>query len=204
MGKPNNQFELAARQAAERIEAARATAEQLSLLPAEPETDGVLPGTASGGRGKGKATSQLREWLAAKGYRMPEDVLARIAGLTSTEGPMLQAMAEAEQVLAWAHGSGGGSAAQRLGVFMQLYSAKLRALDALLPYGLAKVTPDVAVTQAVQVVMPGAVAPQAVPVGPDHARDVTPQAGRIAPPPMPWEIEQNQGLGDVDGKGSDA
>lgn len=198
MAKANNQFQKAASAAAERIQRAREAGEQLSLLPAEPSVEGIVGGA---GRGKGKATSQLREWLAAKGYRMPEDVLARIAGLTSADGPILEAMAEAEQVLAWVHGQGGGSAAQRLGLFMQLYTAKLRALDALLPYGLAKVTPDVAVTQAVQVVVQGGQAPvQAA----DRARDVTPKGGDLAPPPMPWEIVENQGLADAPLPHSDA
>lgn len=203
MAKAKNGWEVAAAAAAARIEAAHAVGEQLNLLPTEPPTDAVVAGV--GGRGRGKSTQgQLRDWLSAKGYRMPEDVLAKVAGLTTREGALVEAMAEAEQVLAWAHGPGGGSPAQRLGVFMSLYAAKVRALDALLPYGLAKVTPDAGGMVVNQIVMPGAQVPQVTPDAAQTARDITPQPRRMAPPPMPHEIQQNQGLADPVSNGSDA
>lgn len=196
MAKPDSKFDDLARDAAQRIEAAAAAGEQFSFLPDEP-----APGdTARAKRGKGKATSQLRDWCATRGLRMPEDVLIEMAGMASTEDVFLTAMARTEQVLAWAQAGAHGykaspsapSLAQRLATFQFVFTAQLRAAEALLPYGLGKVTPDVAVTQAVQVVMPGAVAPQAVPAGPDRARDITPQQRRIAPPPMPGQIVENQ------------
>lgn len=199
MPQPNSQFEAQAREAAERIEAARAAGQQLTFLPDE----AGAPGQGSRPpRGKGKATSQMREWLAAKGYRLPEDALAELAGLASREDVFLAAMARTEQVLAWAE-SGAVSVkgtpavqtmAQRLATFQFVMTASLRAAEALLPYGLAKVTPDEAPAQAVQIVVQGgAVAAR----GPDQARDVTPQPRRMAPPPMPGEILQNQGVADA-------
>jgi hypothetical protein len=43
---------------------------------------------------------------AAQGYRMPEDVLAEIAGLNTHEDLLKAAMVKAELVMAWAHGGG--------------------------------------------------------------------------------------------------
>lgn len=207
MAKPDSKFDDLARDAAERIEAAAAAGEQFSFLP-----DESAPGdTARAKRGKGKATSQLRDWCAARGLRMPEDVLIEMAGMASTEDVFLTAMARTEQVLAWAQAGAHGykaspaapSLAQRLATFQFVFTAQLRAAEALLPYGLGKVTPDVAVTQAVQVVMPGAVAPQVAPAGPDRARDITPQARRIAPPPMPGQIVENQQVSAAENPGAD-
>lgn len=198
MAKPNSQFDALARDAAERIEAARAAGEQLTFLPAEPVAD--LSDRAK--RGKGKATSQLRDWAAAKGLRMPEDVLVEMAGMASTEDVFVTAMARTEMVLAWAQDGATGykgspvapSMSQRLAAFQFVFSAQIRAAEALLPYGLGKVTPDVAVTAPVQVfVAPGAAVQQAG-QGPDQARDVTPKPQRLRPPPMPHEIKQNQGV----------
>lgn len=198
MAGPNSKFDELARDAAERIEAAKAAGEQFTFLPDEP-----APGdTAKAKRGKGKATSMLRDWCAARGLRMPEDVLIEMAGMASTEDAFVTAMARTEQLLAWAQGGATGykgapvapSMAQRLDAFKFVFTASLRAAEALLPYGLGKVTPDVVAPVAVQVVMPGAAAPQPAPRGPETARDVTPRPGRIAPPPMPHQIEQNQQL----------
>ncbi|AZB54448.1 hypothetical protein EBL89_03590 [Cereibacter sphaeroides] len=190
MAKAKNQFERTAAEAAARIDQARAAGEQLELLPPEPDTAQMLTEAEGTGRGKGKATSQLRAFLARKGLRMPEDVLAEMAGLASSDDAFVVAMKRTEQVLVWAHGHDRGSGKERLALFMQIYAAQLRALDALLPYGLAKVTPDMNVQQAVQVVvMPGGSAPADRAA---QARDVSPQARRMAPPPMPGQIEQNQ------------
>jgi hypothetical protein len=94
------QFAELAAQAARNIEVARSAGEQMSFLidplPAPPSEGGRPP------RGKGKVTSQLRDWCAAKGYRMPEDVLIQMAGMASTEDVFLWAMQRTEQVLAWA------------------------------------------------------------------------------------------------------
>lgn len=198
-------FDDMARDAARSIDAARAAGEQLDLLPDEPVVDEAVA-DAQGGRaprGKGKATSMMRDYLAARGWRLPEQVLGEMAGLSSREDVFLYAMQRAEQVLAWAEEGAVGykgapaapSTAQRLDVFRTIYATAVRAAEALLPYGLAKVTPDEAPPAAVQVmVMPGG---SAQPVqGAAVARDVTPRPGRLAPPPLPHEIQQNQGLAD--------
>lgn len=197
MAKPNSKFDELARDAAERIEAARAAGQQLTFLPDEPGPQD----SERAKRGKGKATSQLRDWCAAKGLRMPEDVLVEMAGMSSTEDAFVTAMAKAEQVLAWAEAGATGykgspaspSMAQRVAMFQMVYTAQLRAAEALLPYGLGKVTPDGAVTPPVQVfVAPGGAAQ--VQQGPEAARDVTPKTPRLAPPPLPHEIQQKQGV----------
>lgn len=193
-----SQFDELARDAAQRIEDARAAGEQLTFLPDEP-APGALAARAP--RGKGKVTSQLRDWCAAKGLRMPEDVLIEMAGMASTEDAFLTAMARTEQLLAWAEAGGTDykgapvkpSMGQRLAAFQFVYTAQLRAAEALLPYGLGKVTPDAPAVLPVPVFV---AAPQGQAPGRpgDQARDVTPQAGRIGPPPMPTRGQGNQGL----------
>lgn len=201
-----------ARDAAQRIEEARAAGEQLTFLPDEP-----APGAAGGRppRGKGKITSQLRDWCAAKGLRMPEDVLIEMAGMASTEDAFLTAMARTEQLLAWAQAGATGykgapiepSMAQRLAAFQFVYTAQLRAAEALLPYGLGKVTPDAAppVLVPVMVAAPRGEAPSRPG---DQARDVTPDPRRIGPPPMPVKVpmqgQGNQALSEAAPVQSDA
>ena len=188
MAKADNQFQRMASEAAGRIEGARAAGEQLQLLPAEPDL-GALVDTRPGGRGKGKSVSQLRDWLALRGYRMPEDALAEMAGLATSEDAFTVAMMRTEQVMLWAYGHAQHKGDKRLAVFMQIFSAQLRAADALLPYGLGKVQPDAAPPAAVQVNVIGGTVQE-----PAQARDVTPRAGRIAPPPLPHEMQRNQGV----------
>lgn len=209
MVRPNTQFEGLARDAAERIEQARAQGEQLTFLPDEPQPDkgGRTP------RGKGKATSQMREWLAAKGFRMPEDVLAEMAGLNSREDIFLTAMTITERMLGWAESGGRdvvqvikdgvliekaldnrATTGQRLEAFKFAYTAALRAAEGMLPYGLAKVTPDEAPQVPVQIVVQGGAT---VRQGPEQARDVTPGPRRMAPPPMPSEMQRFQGVADA-------
>jgi hypothetical protein len=192
MGGLANSFQELARNAAERLDRARAVGDQLELLPAEPIEGGE---GKAGGRGKGKAVSQLRAMLAAKGFRLPEDQLARIAGLDSAEDAVLAAMHKAERVIAWAYPAGvEPKAEQRVGIFLQMYAAQVRAAEALLPYGLAKVTPDAAPVVPVQVVFNQAPqGAQAVPA----MRNVTPPVPELAPPPMPWEMQQNQAVADA-------
>lgn len=193
MAKGNTFQEMAA-EAVERIEDARAMGAQLTFLP-----DEAQPGESDRAkRGKGKAQSQLRDWLAARGMRLPEAVLVEMAGMASTEDAFTTAMARTEQVLAWAEaGDKGGrlaSLTMRLDTFRFVYTAALRAAEALLPYGLAKVTPDQGNTVVNTIIMPGAQAPAAPVDRASGARDITPQPRKMAPPPMPHEIEQNQGL----------
>lgn len=193
MAKAENQWQAEAAAAAKRIDAARDLG-QLSLFPGDA---GAEDGEGEGGtgRGKGKALSKLRDLLAARGLRMPEDVLANVAALDDPEGPVMAALKKAEAVAMAIYGHGQAPAKVRLDLFNQFYAQSVRALDALLPYGLAKVTPDMQVAQAVQVVvMPGGQGQQ-VAQGADLARDVTPKAPRMAPPPLPGQIQQNQALG---------
>ncbi len=206
-----NSFEQLAADAAQNIEDARKAGQQLTFLPDEP-----APGDSDRAkRGKGKATSQLRDWCAARGFRMPEDVLVEMAGMATGDDAFIAALARTEQVLAWATAGArkvgyvfdrdlGGlreqeldtsaTMAQRLAAFQFVFTAQLRAVEAMLPYGLAKLSGDPAPVNVTQIIMPGPQsAPQpAAPRGPDQARDVTPQARRIGPPPMPHEIQQNQ------------
>lgn len=194
-------YEEMAKAAARNIEAARAAGEQLNFLtdPGEvavPEAEG----SGRAPRGKGKAQAQLREYLAARGMRLPEAQLAEIAGLTSRDDVFLWAMQRADQVMAWAEAGatpaagapGKATLGQRLQTFQVVFTAAVRAAEALLPYGLGKITPEETAPPAVQVmVMPGARAVVAG-QGPDQARDVTPKPGRLAPPPLPHEMQQNQ------------
>jgi hypothetical protein len=203
-----NSFETLARDAVGRIEEARAAGEQLTFLPDEPQPDD----SERAKRGKGRATSQLRDYLGARGLRLPEEVLAEMAGIASTEDAFVTAMARTEQLLAWAQSGAVGykeqpvapSMSQRLAAFQFVFTAQLRSAEALLPYGLAKITPDVAIQQAVQVVVVGGGSPAQAAKGPDQARDVTPQARRIAPPPMPGQIVQNQQVSEAGLTASDA
>lgn len=199
MARPNDKFEQLARDAADRIEASRDLQQQLSLLPDEaPATDG---GDARRTRGAGKAMSQMREWMASRGLRLPEEVLTEMAGLDRPEHAFTSTMAEAEQLLAWAQsgavGVKGAPAVQtmsaRLATFQQLYAMKLRAADALMPYGAPKATPDVNQTNVTQIIVPGPTAPPIEPARlAELATDQVPGARRIGPPPMPHQIKQNQ------------
>lgn len=166
----------------------------------------------------------MRNWLAARGMRMPEDVLTEMAGMASSDDAFLTAMARTEQILAWASSGAAEIAeyvdaegqiqsralrrdptlAMRLATFQFVYTAQLRAAEALVPYGLAKVTPDAGNTVVNQIIMPGATAPAVPADRAAAARDITPQARRMAPPPMPHEIKQNQGLGEKAFANSDA
>lgn len=202
MAKPNNQWERDAREMAERIERQREIGEQLTFLPDEqPEGEG------GAGRPKGaknKASTQLRDWLAAQGMRMPEDVLTEIAGLRSRDDAITLAMVRAERILDFAADGklakisanepklAWSIAAKRLEVFSQQYTIILRALEAVMPYTAAKATPDIALTQnTTTIVLPGG-APARPVQGGDQARDVTPKPRRIGPPPMPHEMQKKQ------------
>lgn len=207
------QYEKLAREAVERVEKDAQLQEQLSLLPDEVEAELVEDG--KGTRGKGKALSQMREYLAAKGYRFPEEVLAQIAGLTQGGDTLSVAMAEAERILAWAADGAAKerrdgkdvdarpTLGQRLATLQQVRTAQLRAADALMPYGAPKASPDGA---------PGVVVPIHVNPAPSDpasgARDVTPQPvkidGRMMPADVAHEMQQKQGVSDGDPAQSDA
>ena len=202
MASPNSQFEALARDAAERIEASREMQQQLTLLPDEQADQG---GEARRGRGAGKAMSQMRDWLAARGLRLPEEVLAEMAGLQHRDDVILATMADAERILTWAQDGAvsakGNPAVQtmtaRLNTFMQLWAMRLRAADALMPYGAPKATPDTAPVNVTQIVVAGGQqAPQQTVQVIDQARDVTPGSRRIGPPPMPHQIQHYQSVSD--------
>ncbi|HMO07043.1 MAG TPA: hypothetical protein PKD10_05265, partial [Paracoccaceae bacterium] len=168
--------EAEAQAAAERLDRAREAGQQLTLFGQA--ATGVDEARRT--RGQGKASSQLRRWLAAQGFAQPEDRLARMAGLEGGDDPILSAMADAERILAWAFDQEvpegfqpkRPTPAQRLDVLTMRLSEMRRAAEALMPYGLAKVTPDVAAPPAVQVVvMPGGPSqgPSQGPAGPAAA-----------------------------------
>jgi len=167
-----------------------AEGEQMGLFGPEGEAIPPVERRAGPGRPAGsgnKLKAKLREMMALRGYRDPAEQLAMLAGL---DRPDLHPLAYAAQI------------AEQTGEDLAAVLREMRqAAGELMPYWHAKITPDVAVQAAVQVVMPGAVAPAA---GPATARDVTPQPGRIAPPPMPHQTQQNQTLSDAAPDAADA
>lgn len=190
-----------AARAAERLDAAAAVGEQFDLLaaPASPANPADIvradgKGAAGAGRPKGSANkrdSRLRQMLAARGYRMPEDVLAEMAGLSDRAGRsgMELAMARVEQIEAW---SGGRTPPrERRALLVSVMREQRMAAGDLLPYGLAKMTPDTTVNiAAAQILMPGASA-QGAPG--DGARVIEGRAAsNFAPPPLPGRTEQYQ------------
>jgi hypothetical protein len=196
-------FEVKAREAAARLDGAASVGRQLSLLPAEAspadpaELERRGPGRPPGARNK--RTSKLRQMLAARGFRMPEDVLAEVAGLSSRETAVELAMQRAEQVLLWAFPDAEASGGQRLAVFLAVFKEQTSAAVAMLPYGLEKMTPDAgAQATATVLVMPGAGRPG------DGARVIEGSAvPGYGPPPLPMKVVQDQELADGAARGSD-
>lgn len=194
------------REAARRLDAAQEVGRQLSLLPVEasPADPAELP--AGPGRPKGsrnRRTSKLRQMLAAKGMRMPEDVVAETAGLNARVSGVELAMQRAEQVAAWltrfpvgtdkngdTYGAGKTlSRSQMEGLFLAIYREQGDAAAALLPYGLERLTPESGPVIAPTVIM----LPQGGQPG-DQARVIEGRSSDMAPPPRPHEIERNQQL----------
>jgi hypothetical protein len=222
MPKPDHQWQEEARQAAERIERQRDLGQQLTLLPDE-RPEGV-PAEAEQvdtpqqvGRPKGaknKGSSQLRDWLAARGMRMPEDVIAEVAGLRTRDDAITLAMRRTEQILAWAHDGAAkeektptsATAAQRLRVFEGQYATILRAAEAVLPYVAAKAAGNEDSRAPVFVVMPGAQSAPADPAA--SARNVTPQPTRnpnwMMPADVAAENERKQQLSETENGNLDA
>ncbi|MFK5997854.1 MAG: hypothetical protein QM492_07070 [Rhodobacterales bacterium] len=216
MVKVKNQYEKKAREAAKRLDRARASGDQLSFLPDEVVPDDVAAKTGAVGRPPGarnKVSSQMRDFLISKGYDAPEHALAQMAGLASRDDAILTAMQATERLLAWA-GDGkyqtimkegksvrtkqpwSASPDKMLAVFMQIYTIQLRALDALLPYIGAKVTPDVVNNNTNQII-----------IGMSHppAPGATGQDRKSGPPPQrKKKTEQNQDVIDADVIHSDA
>lgn len=203
MARPDNRYDELARDAADRLSRDRSAVEQLTMLPDERAEADQAPARRT--RGKAKAASQMAEWLAANGYRLPQETLAQLATLRGGETVLDAAKRETEAVLLWAFD---GSAtrptpAQRLATFQGICATRLRAAEALLPYVAPKVTPDLVQQIQTTLLVPVPAAPQPAAPGAGPMRDVTPIARRIAPPPMPHQIEQNQGLSDEPDPASD-
>jgi hypothetical protein len=209
------EWETLARQAAERIEAQARMGEQLSFLDDQGDDQDNDQGDdqdKKAGRPKGaknKNTSQMRDFLAAKGFRMPEDVIAEVAALNSRDDAITLAMARTERILAWAYdrahigrkAAPKATPAMRLDVFKGQYSMILRAAEALAPYVAAKATPDVQVNDNRTFVLPAA--PEARRDPAQLARDVTPPSLRMMPADVAYEIEQNQTLSDTQSDGAE-
>lgn len=219
MAKARNLFEVQAREAAARIDRDRELAEQLSFLPepAEPAVPAPAARDAAGkrtGRPPGspnKGSSQLRQWLAEQGYTLPEAQLAQIAGLAGGGDVVGETIARAERVIAWMLDGAELSGTERrkaltalkVDMFKFLFAHARQAAEALLPYGTPKAAPDVAVQQNVTFVVPTAPAAPGRPG--DGARVVNPvPGGRMAPPPLPGEMQQDQSLSEGAPNGSDA
>ncbi|KRS15648.1 hypothetical protein [Roseovarius indicus] len=222
MPKADHQWQKEAREAAERIERQRDMGHQLTFLPDE-RPEGV-PGEAEQvdapqqiGRPKGaknKGSSQLREWLASKGCRMPEDVVAEVAGLRSRDDAITLAMERTERILAWAYDGAAkvkgspdkATPTQRLSVFEGQYATILRAAEAILPYVAAKAAGNEDSRPPVFVVMPGAQSAPADPAA--SARNVTPQPARnpnwMMPADVAAENERKQQLSETENGNSDA
>lgn len=218
MAKPNNQWQELAREAAERIDRDHAQGEQLALLPdemPEPADDGAEARGAGRPKGaKNKVSTQMRDYLVARGCRLPEDVLVEIAGLNTRHDVVALAMRQTERLLGWAfdgayvHAQSApkATAAMRLDVFRQQYTMILRAAEALMPYMAAKASPDVAVNQTTNVIMP------AQPTRPadqaSGARDITPQdrqiPHRMVPADVLEEMQKKQEVTNSDPENSDA
>lgn len=188
--------------AARRVEAARETGAQLGLFgpeggpaPALIEEEARGPGRPAGTRNKVK--SELRRWLGSRGMRMPEQQLASLALMDAAGGPFEAAMARAEELIAWGGGLPKGMG--RVGLALELLRLARASAEAMLPYGLAKMTPDAVLAQQnVQIVMPS---PAAAPAGSGQVVELA--ARRIAPPPLPKEIEAEQGVGAAAAAASD-
>lgn len=193
------------RAAAERLEAAEAVGQQLSPLAVEasPADPAELPAPAGPGRPTGsrnRRTSQLRQMLAAKGMRMPEDVVAETAGLNARVSGAELVITRAEQVATWLRrfpvGTKEGAAVgvgeqltrgQMEGLFLAIYREQGDAAAALLPYGLERLTPDAAAVVAPTMI----VLPQGGQAG-DQARVIDGSSSVIAPPPRPSEMQRIQ------------
>ena len=214
MAKARNLFEVQAREAAERIDRDRALAEQLSFLP-DPVEPAAPAAREAGGKRTGrppgspnKGSSQLRQWLAEQGYTLPEEQLAQIAGLAGAGDVVGETIARAERVIAWMLDGAELSGTERrkaltalkVDMFKFLFAHARQAAEALLPYGTPKASPDVVQNTQVNVIVPAA------PGRPgDGARVVSPvSGGRMAPPPLPCEMQQDQALSESDPDGSDA
>lgn len=218
MAKAKNSFEVLARDAATRIDQARVMGEQLTFLGDEAGAPVVDTVDRKSGRpvgAKNKGSSELRKWLASEGYRMPEDMLAQMAGLNSRDPAIVVAMQQTEQVLTWAFADAkeqGGAwdgkpilptPAQKLQMFNTLYTILLRAADALLPYIAAKASTDGPAQLAVQINVP-LMPSQPADAGANATVINGSKAGRMMPANVRWKMQQDQQVSESAVKNSDA
>lgn len=213
-------YEAMAKEAAARIDRDRERGQQLSLLPDEADDQGDQGRSGrSRERGVGRAQSQMREYLAARGFRFPEEVLAELAGLNSQDDVVTRCMVQAERMLIWAaegaddrvgqgqserkrRQSGEFTPMQRVEAFKLFYMAALRGAEALMPYGAAKVSTETAPPQRHPVVMPQAPSPAAQ-LGAERPALVPLAAPRMVPADVRHERQQNQQVIDAEIASSD-
>lgn len=110
-----------AAEAARRVERAREVGDQLSLFG--PPAPMPAPGEGEAGEGgkrigrppgaRNKVKAQLRELMAAQGWRDPAQQLAYLAGLNSREDPYLVALGRAEALVASSEDGEGEGALER-------------------------------------------------------------------------------------------
>lgn len=206
MSGADNQFQKMAADAAERLQQDRELQQQLTMLPDDVPAEVEPEEPAKVGRpagSKNKVSNQMREWLAHRGYRLPEEVLGQMLGQAGGDTDLMaETFRDVERLMAWAVGGASvtkwdasaqrhvatgetphPTLGQRLETFQRLYAQKLRAAEALLPYGAPKASPDTAQPGRTVVVVPVAAegsrpAPQ----------DVTPQAGDLPA----WQVAANR------------
>jgi hypothetical protein len=225
MAGPDSEVKGLAQAAAERIARDDELRRQLTLLPDEvPERveEGEARGPGRPKGAKGKVSSQVRDWLAHRGYRMPEEVLGEMLGMARGDTDLMaEAMIEAERVLAWAgdgarnviwngtrhvelEGPWQATPEQRLEVFKGIYAMKLRAAEALLPFGAPKASPEAGgggTTVVMMPVMPGQQAPRDVTPGPAQAAGMAPWEAARARRAARTGTEQDQWLSDAEDPG---
>lgn len=118
-------------------------------------------------------------------------MLAEVGGLASQHDAFATAMQRVDQLEAFCGMS--MTPAQRLGAFMQIFAAQIRASEAILPYVHGKV--DKPAPAQMGVLITTAPAVQARPGDGARLVDHAPQgveAVRWSPPPMPGKTVQNQ------------
>ncbi|MEO1637759.1 MAG: hypothetical protein AAFU41_00760 [Pseudomonadota bacterium] len=220
MPSKDDQFVKLAAEAAERIDRQVELGQQLTLLPDAPVPEAVDRKAGRPAGAKNKGSSQMREWLASRGYQMPEDVLVQMAGMASSHDVFTFAMVQAERMLSWAgdgaknviwagpadghkvlDGPWQPSPADKIEAFKFCYQAALRAAEALLPYGASKMTPEVNVNQNTTVIVPAA--PSSTPPGTDARVVNAPKGRRMMPADVAQEIEQNQDVTNSESDQSD-
>lgn len=220
MGKSDSEWEKMVAEAAQSVERQHQLGTQLGLWGEQ-----VAPPVESKGVGrpkgaKNKGSTQLRDWLAAKGLAMPEDRLAQIAGLDVPDDAWTVAIKRAEMLMLFL-GEGTKvknyspekghvyepwtpSPDDKLAVFKVIYGAMLEANKALMPFVAPKASPDVQVTNAVQVIMPSAPSPDLAAQARDVSAPAPRLAGRMIPADLAYEMQQNQRVTEAAPRNSDA